>query len=241
MRFDKEQALHALDLNQLLDVRQGYGSIEGGPIEQFGDNSIRAPTPWELMIDGERVFVDSDENELTLSSADALDRWDVLYIDSDGALQVKEGEPSERTGEQGKNARTPVLPTDIPGTVVGTAYRRGGEANVSTELVFSRSFDSAQNIATLQIAPWATGTLTATGGEDPAALVTETDVRDEETTAIEVLIAPETEQSFSYAYNTEHSRAWDGSQLDVDIQVVWDEDPGDGNDIDMEYKIVPRY
>lgn len=87
-----------------------------------------------------------------------------------------------------------------------------------------------------------TGTFIAEGGEFPAFDGVIDGVISDETSTLRVDVSVSQEPSWDlpYGYNIEWGREWDNTNLQVDvaITVVWDIDPGDGNDLDLRYTIT---
>jgi len=145
VQYEIEDALHALDVNQLIRLFRGYGHLDGGPVEVVDDRTIRAPTPWSVTINGDVVDLDEGTNEVELTLlADERPRWDLVYIDSDGALDVVEGDPATLVGEPGRKARNPAPPKLAPadGTAIAVVYRKASENTLSSEFVYDRRMSS---------------------------------------------------------------------------------------------------
>ena len=152
---------HALDRNQQLGLLRGNGHIEGGPAELDDTTdppTVTAPTPWSVYVDGETVEVDAGNNTVELPPTHpTLDRWDAIYIDPTGALQVESGEAAQVIGERGLQAREPAPPSfaDIDGVVIAAAYRQFDEddspAFSLSDLFYDRRVRTLADIATLHV------------------------------------------------------------------------------------------
>lgn len=86
----------------------------------------------------------------------------------------------------------------------------------------------------------ASGTITLTGGISPAF----DDVLGlalSETEFFDVVLASQG-ATFDYAFNYDWGRTYNSSadEMDVNLTVNWDNDPGDGNDVSVDYKIIRR-
>lgn len=85
----------------------------------------------------------------------------------------------------------------------------------------------------------ASGTVTHTGGS--ATDVFLTDVSDDQFATLNVSygVASDPDWTGNYAFNTVEGREWDdeNNQLDLAATIAWDTDPGEGNDIDIEYVV----
>lgn len=82
--------------------------------------------------------------------------------------------------------------------------------------------------------------VTASGGSSPAFDGAVLDVSDEQTQKFDVVVSVDSAASFEYAYNTDISKHWTGSQWNVDVTINWDTDPGAGNDVDFNIETQNR-
>ena len=159
--YEIGDADHALDRNQQFGLLRGNGHIEGGPAElddTADPPTVTAPTPWSVYVDGETVDIDGENNTVELPQPHpTLDRWDVIYVDPDGALQVESGEPAEVIGERGLQAREPAPPSfaEIDGVVVAAAYRQFDEADGAafslSELFYDRRVRTLADVESLAV------------------------------------------------------------------------------------------
>lgn len=154
--YEIGDAFHALDRNQITRLFRGYGHLSGGPVEVVGDRTIRAPTPWSVFIDGQVVDVDdsNENNEVELTALeDERPRWDLVYIDDDGAIGVDEGDPATLVGDPGRGARNPAPPRAAPqdAVTIATAYRVADENTLSSDYVFDRRFTSKYAVEALTV------------------------------------------------------------------------------------------
>jgi len=86
------------------------------------------------------------------------------------------------------------------------------------------------------------GTIIAQGGEFPAFDGTIEGVVSDETSTLRVDVGVDATPPWNlpYGFNVEWGREWDNTNLEVDIAltVVWDTDPGGGNDLDLRYTVT---
>lgn len=114
----------------------------------------------------------------------------------------------------------------VPRNSSGNVLTSGGGGGVVTTLETS---DDAGNSA-----------VTASGGSTPAfdGLL---GVAVAENTYLDVGLAPQ-DPAFNadYDFNFDWSREWDdgAQEMDVRVTVNWDTDPGGGNDVDLDWKVV---
>ena len=159
--YEIGDADHALDRNQQFGLLRGNGHIEGGPAEidaEAEPPTVTAPTPWSVYVDGETVDIDGENNTVELPQPHpTLDRWDVIYVDPDGAVQVESGGPAEVIGERGLQAREPAPPSfaEIDGVVIAAAYRQFDEADGAafglSELFYDRRVRTLADVESLAV------------------------------------------------------------------------------------------
>lgn len=84
------------------------------------------------------------------------------------------------------------------------------------------------------------GTITFSGGSSPA-YDGNLGLSISETEFLDVILAPQGE-TFDYAYNYDWSQVYDSTSEDMDVNLTanWDNDPGVGNDVTINYKIIVR-
>lgn len=87
-----------------------------------------------------------------------------------------------------------------------------------------------------------TGTVTASGGSTPAVDTTLANVGISETDAHDFVVYVDADPAFNadYAFNYEWGFQWDQSQgqVDINLTVNWDTDPGGGNDVTLRWEVV---
>lgn len=87
-----------------------------------------------------------------------------------------------------------------------------------------------------------TGTVTASGGSSPAVTTTLQNVALTQTSAHDFLVYVDADPSFNatYAWNFDYGFRWDNanSQVDINLTVNWDTDPGSGNDVTLRWKLL---
>jgi len=87
------------------------------------------------------------------------------------------------------------------------------------------------------------GTVTATGGSDPA-VDTAVTTSLSQTDGFFVRVRVDSDPAFDadYAFNWEYGHVWDdgNSNLDIDLTVNWDTDPGGGNDVTLSWEVLNR-
>lgn len=88
----------------------------------------------------------------------------------------------------------------------------------------------------------ATGTVTATGGSTPALNTTLQNVSTNQLLDYVFTVYVESDPSFNadYAFNFDYSHSWDdaNSELDIDLVVNWDTDPGSSNDLSLRWEVL---
>ncbi|QPL12247.1 hypothetical protein HrrHc1_130 [Halorubrum phage Hardycor1] len=163
LTYDVSDALHAVDMNQLYSLLRGTAHVEGGPVqlsESGGDKIVTAPTPWSVMINGSIVAVDDTNsgNEAVLPPPeDTQDRWDLIYVDASGVLQVAQGEPGAVRGERGRAALSPSPPpaASLNGVAVALAYRQYDEDETPAfslgQLFYDRRVRSAADLHEISV------------------------------------------------------------------------------------------
>lgn len=86
------------------------------------------------------------------------------------------------------------------------------------------------------------GTFTHTGGS--ATTYVAHGVTDDETAMFDVVVGVDSAPSWNgdYGFNYDWSRRWDddSGQLDVLVSVNWGPDPGNGNDLELDYTVQVR-
>lgn len=88
----------------------------------------------------------------------------------------------------------------------------------------------------------ATGTVTATGGASPAVETHLDGVSDDQLVDYWLVVYVDADPAFSadYAFNFDYIHQWDddAGQLDLDLVVNWDIDPGSGNDVTLRWEVL---
>lgn len=88
----------------------------------------------------------------------------------------------------------------------------------------------------------ATDTVTATGGATPAVETHLDGITDEQLLDYIVIVYVDTDPAFDadYAFNFDYLHYWDNAaaQLDLDLVVNWDTDPGSGNNVTLRWEVL---
>lgn len=88
------------------------------------------------------------------------------------------------------------------------------------------------------------GTDVINGGQTPGLDTTLTNVSASETDPMELIISVREDPGFNadYAFNYDWGFQWDdtNSEVDINLTVNWDTDPGAGNDVDIRWDLVAR-
>jgi len=88
----------------------------------------------------------------------------------------------------------------------------------------------------------ATGTVTATGGASPAVNTSLTNVSTDQLLEYDFWVYVDADPSFDsdYAFNFDYGHSWDDAngELDIDLVVNWDTDPGNGNDVTLRWEVI---
>lgn len=246
------EGVHALDYNQRAWYDEGYAVVSGcAPSDGASDLAVDIASG-SIYVGGSEVSVAAQTVTVTAGQTDP--RKDTIWLDDTGTAQVTTGNPAAPLPRGAARADTyqpaPPLPGSTPCVVVAEVWVPAGAGDIGSADIRDRRSDSISRahdmeVARLDVDPLASGTLTATGGDDPAADVTVQGVTTDETLKLEVIAAPESSPSWSadYGFNVELSHQYDASAgaVDANIVVTWDVDPGAGNDLTLDYKIVPRY
>ena len=246
------EGIHALDYNVRAWHTDGYAVVSGcEPAVGAGDLDVEI-TSGAAYYDGSQV--DVANQTVTLDSGEVDPRKDTIYLDSNGSLSVEKGTSTGRLPEGGGRFETfapaPPLPAGGPHVVVAEVFVPAGSNSIGSADVRDRRVSSEARVHDvkvdeLDVEPLAEGTFVAQGDERPAAEHTVVGVTSDETQAVEVLLAPDASPGFAadYDYNYEHTRRYDTGNDDVNVEIVveWDTDPGDGNDVTLAYQVVPRY
>lgn len=87
-----------------------------------------------------------------------------------------------------------------------------------------------------------TGTVTASGGSTPAVDTTLTNVGISQTDPHDLVVYPDADPGFNadYAFNYDWGFQWDDdvSEVDINLTVNWDTDPGATNDVTLRWELV---
>jgi hypothetical protein len=88
----------------------------------------------------------------------------------------------------------------------------------------------------------ATGTVTATGGASPAVETHLDGVSGDQLVDYWLVVYVDADPAFDadYAFNFDYIHQWDddAGQLDLDLVVNWDIDPGSGNDVTLRWEVL---
>lgn len=245
------EGIHALDYNLRRARADGYAVVDGcEPTAGTGlDVNVSGGTIYH---NGTSVGVGSQT--VTLASGETEPRKDTVFIDSTGAVNVEQGTATARLPEAGGRFETyapaPPLPSGGPHVVVGEVFVPAGASSVGSADVRDRRVSSEAEVYDitvdrLDITPLKSGSFVASGGGRPAADHTVVGVETDETQGVEVLLRPASSPTWAgdYDYNYEVARNYDASDGEVDVNIVveWETDPGSGNDLTLDYDILPRY
>lgn len=109
-------------LNSMMNAHDGEAVVDGCDLTPGTDDWDVDVGSGELFVDGGFVAVESQT--VTVSTADADDRIDLVTIDTDGSASVTEGSPASTAGQ-------PIAPDMPDGEVLaGLVYVRGGSDEV---------------------------------------------------------------------------------------------------------------
>jgi len=119
-----------------------------------------------------------------------------------------------------------------------------GEATLNGSDVKVHSGGSVRNLSNIGsggLTQVATGTVTASGGSSPAVNTTLTNVSTDQLLDYGFWVYVDSDPAFNadYAFNFDYSHSWDdtNSELDIDLTVNWDTDPGSGNDVTLRWEV----
>ena len=247
------EGVQTLDINQRGWYAEGYAVVEGcAPTD--GANDLEVDIAAGTAYAGPNREVDVASQTVTLRAGQTDPRKDTVWLDENGQAQVTTGEPAAPLPRGAARADTyqpaPPLPETTPAVVLAEVWVPAGAGDIGSADIRDRRNDALARygdltVDRLDVTPLAQGTITLTGGSDPAADVTVNGVTTDETLKFEVIHAPDASPSWSadYAYNLDHSRVYDSAngEVDADLVATWDVDPGAGNDLTLAYQIVPRY
>lgn len=212
-------------------------SVNTGTLGATDTISISSGRIW---FGGSSVDVTSQNTGIDASDPD-LPRKDVVYLDNTGTVQVAKGTASATPSEQAASRfeyYTPE-PPDLNGTdavVLAEIWVQGGSSSITSGDIADRRYN--ENVPTVL----ASQSITLSGGSTPAFDGTLNGVTSDQLRDFWVVVSVDADPAFSgdYAYNYDHSRVWDNanSQIDVDVTVNWDTDPGSTNDVSATVYVV---
>jgi hypothetical protein len=132
----------------------------------------------------------------------------------------------------------------VGSTQLATDAAGGTEINLSDIAGSNISVDATNDEldASAGVSQVATGTVTATGGSSPAVNTTLTNVSTTQTLDYWLTVHVDSDPSFNadYAFNYDYYHQWDDSdsQLDINLIVNWDTDPGSSNDVTLRWEVL---
>ena len=246
------EGVHALDYNQRGWYGEGYAVVSGcEPTD--GADALTVDIGAGTVYHG-GVETDVPAQSVTVTAGQTDPRKDTVWIDANGDAYVTTGTPAAPLPRGAARSDTyqpaPPMPGTTPAVVVAVVWVPAGAGDIGAADIQDRRADSTGRfydvtVDRLDVTPLAQGTVTLTGGDDPAADLTVNGVTGDETLKFEVIHAPDSSPTWSadYAYNLDMSRVYDSANAEVDADLVatWDVDPGAGNDLTLAYQLVPRY
>jgi len=126
--------------------------------------------------------------------------------------------------------------TGVSGTEINLSDIAGDNITVDSN---NDELDASSSGGVTQVA---TGTVTATGGSSPAVNTTLTNVSTNQDLDYWFTVHVDADPAFNadYAWNYDYYHQWDDSQseLDIDLVVNWDTDPGGGNDVTLRWEVL---
>ena len=246
------EGVHALDYNQRGWYGEGYAVVDGcEPTDAAADLTvdIGAGTVYHGGVE-----TDVPAQSVTVTAGQADPRKDTVWLDANGDAYVTTGTPAGALPRGAARADTyqpaPPMPGETPAVVLAVVWVPAGAGDIGAADIQDRRADSTGRfydvtVDRLNVTPLAQGTVTLTGGDDPAADVTVTGVTTDETRKFEVIHAPDESPGWAadYAYNLDMSRVYDAAngEVNADLVATWDVDPGAGNDLELAYQLAPRY
>ena len=146
-------AQHALDWNQLIAWRDGFGHVSGGEIERLGGLDLEVPADATVLVDGDEVAVDEENNTVTVDPDSDYPRWGIVSVEADGTVAITHGDADELTPATAEplQARVPSPPADVPGTIYAAVWVRANAVEIQPGDVFDRRFGSAATLGSLSV------------------------------------------------------------------------------------------
>lgn len=179
---------------------------------------------------GDEISVNVDESEFSLSASNISDvsADSVSGAHHSKTTQAKAGTALSKSGDT-------LNVSGVTGSEIDLSTIAGDNVTVDSN---NDELDAASGGVT-QIA---TGTVTATGGSSPAVNTTLTGVSTDQDLDYWFTVHVDSDPAFNadYAYNYDYYHQWDDSQseLDIDLVVNWDSDPGGGNDVTLRWEVL---
>jgi hypothetical protein len=231
------EAYTGLHVNVERKARRGYAvdtggtvSINSGNLDAADTLTVKATDYW---FGGQPVSAAAQS--VGIDGGDGDPRKDVVFLDGNGDAQVAKGTPAPvSTDQQGVTRFATYRPTapDLEATdaviLAEVWVPAGADAIAANDVEQRTAYENRQSVLASQ-------SITLTGGGDPAADVTLDGVVDDQFQDMAVIVTTDTDPGFAadYGYNYDWTRTWDDTnqQIDVDVGVSWDPDPGAGNDV----------
>jgi hypothetical protein len=243
---DNGQAVHAVYLNAERKARRGYSVDTGGTVTinsgNLNDPDTLTVAAADYWFGGQPVS--SAQQDVRIDGGAGDPRKDIIYLDGAGNVQVEKGSPAPVPSDQQGTIRFATYrptPPDLAATdavlLAEVWVPAGANAITRDDVADRRKFENRRTVLTSQ-------SITLTGGGDPAADVTLDGVVDDQFQDMAVIVTTDTDPGFAadYGYNYDWTRTWDDTnqQIDVDVGVSWDPDPGAGNDVSATVYVVHK-
>jgi len=165
-----------------------------------------------------------------------------VTISNDGTLSDERtinatGSLSQTDNGANNNLDLDVSDDGITGSEINLSDIAG--SNISVDATNDELDASTGGSGVTQVA---TDTVPATGGSQPAVNTTLTNVSTDQDLNYWLTVHVDSDPSFNadYAFNYDYYHQWDDSdsQLDIELIVNWDTDPGSGNDVSLRWEVL---
>jgi hypothetical protein len=230
-------SVQALYLNNQYKARNGY-AVDSGCLVSTDSGVLDDPDT--LLVNAGRVWYSQRplsvaSQNVQVDSPGADPRKDVVVINNAGNAEVVKGTPAPIPDDQAGASRFETYNPSPPDLSAQDAvplcevWVPGGANDISdADLNDIRAFEGRMMLVEET-------TVTATTGSDPAINTVIQGVIDRQAQNLNVLVTSAGGTNTSYGYNWDWGRIWDetNGEVDIDLTVTWDDDPGVNVDLDV--------
>lgn len=180
---------------------------------------------------GDEVDVTTDESEI---DHDSLQNYVANEHVDHSTVSISSGTGLTGGGDITASRTLGVAANGVTGTEIDLSDIAGQNITVDGT---NDELDASAGVSQV-----ATGTVTATGGSQPAVDTTLANVSTTQTLDYWLTVHTESDPAFNadYAFNFDYYHQWDDSAGELDIQLIvnWDTDPGGGNDVTLRWEVL---